>query len=247
MDFASTTMLITGASQGIGRYLAVHFAEKGADVILTARNEVNLQATAQLVEDAVRRPCPYIVSDLRDTASLEALVKRIEDLDVGVDVLVNNAADVTSRPFLETSMEEIDGLIRTNVIGCLQLTRLLTPAMVERGGGMVINLSSLAGFKTNPGQTVYSISKAAVNGISDALRVELSDQGIHVMNVALSSVGVEEPLRPGQVPVARFAVELERAIHKRQDELYLSPITKWLMRLYRLYPPLARIRKVEPH
>lgn len=247
MDFASITMLITGASQGIGRYLAVYFAEKGADVILTARSEANLQTTAQLVEEAVRRPCPYFVSNLRDTASLEALVNRIEDLCGGVDVLVNNAADVTSKPFLESSMAEIDGLIRTNVIGCLQLTRLLIPAMIERGRGMVVNISSLAGFKTNPGQTVYSISKASVNGISDALRVELSEKGIHVMNVALASVGVEEPLRAGQVPVARFAAALERAMDRRQDELYLSPITKWLMRLYRFYPPLSRVRKVRPH
>lgn len=247
MDFAQTTMLITGASQGIGRHLAVHFAECGANVYITARNEDGLRKTAELVHDAVRRRCAYFVSDLRRPETLEGLVDWIQGEAGRVDVLINNAADVTSKPFLNSTLEEIDGLIRANVTGCLQLCRLLAPEMITCGGGMIINMSSLAGYKTNPGQTVYSISKAAVNAISESLRVELGPRGIHVMNVALSSVGVSDTPKPGQMPVARFAQLLENAMQHRTQELYLSPLTKWLMRLYHFYPPLSRLRKTRPH
>lgn len=234
-------MLITGASQGIGRALAVHFAAKAAELILTARSESKLKETAKMVELAGGR-CAYHASDLRRLDTLEALTEQMRERGTKVNILVNNAADVTSKPFLETSVEEIESLIRTNVIGCLQLSRLVVPMMIERGEGMIVNVSSLAGYKPNPAQTVYSISKAAVNGMSEALRAELSGKGIHVMNVALASVGVEDEPLPGQIPVERFAARLERAIAKNETELFLSPITKWLMRLYRFYPPLARLR-----
>lgn len=247
MDFAQTTMLITGASQGIGRHLAVHFAECGANVYITARHEEGLRETAQRVQDAVRRRCAYFVSDLRRPDTLEGLVDWVQSEAGRVDVLINNAADVTSKEFLNTTLEEIDGLIRTNVTGCLQLCRLLVPEMIPCGGGMIVNISSLAGYKTNPGQTVYSISKAAVNAISESLRVELSDKGIHVMNVALSSVAAGYTPKSGQMPVAQFARILERAMQRRTKELYLSPLTKWLMRLYHFYPPLSRLRKTRPH
>ena len=147
-------------------------------------------------------------------------------------------------------------MFRVNVLGTLGV---LEACRAHRPEARVLVVSSAQVYGNAPREraitetddlrpvSFYGISKAAVNGISDALRVELSARGIHVMNVALASVGVEGPPGPGQVPVARFAAQLERAMHKRQDELYLSPITKWLMRLYRLYPPLARIRKVRPH
>lgn len=242
MQIAHATMLITGASQGIGRYLAVYFAEKGANVVLTARHDANLRETAALAETAAGRPCRYYVSDLRRRESLVALAGELERHADGVDILINNAADVTSKPLLDTSLDEIEHIIAANVTGCLELCRLIAPMMAARGRGMIINISSLAGYKPNPAQTVYSVSKAAVNSISEALRAELGPQGIHVMNVALASVGVAEPLRPGQVPVARFAARLERAILRDETEVFLSPMTKWLMRLYRFWPALARLR-----
>lgn len=240
MNVTGTTILITGGSQGLGRHLAVHFAPKAAEVIVTARNEAGLEQTAAMVAQAGGR-CAYYVSDLRKPDTLEALVAQIHEQKKRVDLLINNAADVTSKPLLETSSDEIDNLIRTNVTGCLQLCRLLAPGMIQQGGGMIVNISSLAGYKPNPTQTVYSISKGGVNALSDALRAELSGKGIHVMNVALASVAVEGAPKPGQIPAARFAARLERAIERNETELFSSPFTKWLMRLYRFLPPLARL------
>lgn len=231
-------MLITGASQGVGWFLAKYFAARGAHVLATARTEPALRLLAQEIGEGGGQ-CEYFPSDLRDVATLEALAAHARESLGVIDVLINNAADVTSKPFLETSPEEIADLVEANVTGALQLTRLVAPVMPQPGG-VIVNVSSLAGYKPNPAQTVYSITKAAVNGMSEALRAELGPKGIHVMNVALASVGTETDTQPGQTPVTVFAKALERAIERREDELFLSPVSKWLMRLYRFYPRLRR-------
>lgn len=241
MDVAHATVLITGASKGIGRFLARFFAHRGAEVVATARTEPALRELAGEIVAAGGK-CTFRASDLCDPESLVSLVDEVREHQGGVDVLINNAADVMSKPLLDSSLEEIDRVVRTNVTGALQLSRLVAPLMVARGQGMIVNISSLAGYKANPSQTVYSVSKSAVNGMSEALRAELGGSGIRVMNVALSSVGTETDTRPGQVPVAAFAHALEKAMAKGQDELYLSVVTKWLMRLYKFFPPLARLR-----
>jgi len=236
MGFTGWTFLITGASQGIGRVLAVHFARRGARVILAARSEEGLSETATMIRDGGGQ-CAWFACDLRDRDSIKNLASRLTAGE-SVRVLINNAADVTSKRFLDTSIEEIESLIRTNVTGPLELTRLLAPGMIERGDGIVINVSSLAGYKANPRQTVYSVSKTAVNGMSRALEAEFRDTPIHVMNVALSSVGEQ----PNQVPPDRYARRLERAIARGEREVFLSLSTKWLMRVYGMLPWLARLR-----
>ncbi len=235
------TVLITGASQGIGQYLCVHFARKGARMIGVARSESGLRKTAGLVSDAGGR-FDWHIADLSDAASLKALATALQEDDAGVDVLIHNAADVTSKSFEDTSLDEMDRLVATNVTGPLQLTKLLLPLMADRGDPSIVTISSLAGYKPNPAQTVYSVTKWAVNGLAHALRAELGPRGFHVLNVALSSVGTKDATEPGQVPVADFAQALERAIERREDELFLSGASKWLMRLYQLYPPLAKVR-----
>jgi len=241
MEWAKSAVLITGASRGIGRALAIHFARKGAHLLLMGRSPDGLRETAARIEDAGGY-CDSFLADLRDPESLDEMILQISNRPGRVDVLINNAADVTSKPFLQTTQEEIDSLIRTNVIGALQLTRLVVPLMIAAKGGVIVNMSSLAGFKPNPAQTVYSISKSAVNGMSDALRAELAGKGIHVINAGLSSVSTGAVTGPGQAPVERLATALDRAIDRREDEIFLSPLSRWLMRLYRFYPPLAKGR-----
>lgn len=240
-DISKLTFLITGASGGLGRYLAEYFGRKGArQLIVCGRREDSLIETAERVK-AAGVPCRYHVADLCRPASLEAMVETINGRPERIDVLINSAADVTSKPFLETSPEEIDRIIQTNITGTLLLIRLLAPRMIANGGGMIINISSLAGYKPNPAQTVYGISKAGVNAISDGLRAELAGVGIHVMNVALSSIDLGDQQEGRGVPAERFARLLEHAIQQRRSELFLSPVTKWLMRLYRFCPALMRL------
>lgn len=241
MDFSGKVIVITGASQGIGAFLARFFAVRGAHVVLAARTEPALRETASAIEqyDGV---CSAHPIDLRDVDSLAAFADALRQAPGHVDILINNAADVTSKPFLETSAEEIAGLVETNIRGPLQLSRLLVPFMENRDGATIVNISSLAGHKANTTQTVYSITKSAVNAMSDALRSELSDKGVHVLNVSLGSVGTESHTGRGQTPVATFAHRLEHAIARREEELFLSPVSRWLMRLYKVFPALARMR-----
>ena len=241
MILSGKTVLVTGASQGIGQYLCLHFAKKSARVIGVARSESGLRETAALVSDAGGR-FDWHTADVSDVESLKALAITLKDFNVGIDVLIHNAADVTSKCFEDTSLDEMDRLVRTNLTGPLQLTRLLLPLMADRTNPSIVTISSLAGYKPNPAQTVYSVTKWAMNGLAQALRADLGPKGFHVLNVALSSVGTKHETRPGQVPVADFAQALERAIERREDELFLSGASKWLMRLYQLYPPLARVK-----
>ena len=237
MKIQGSVMLITGASRGLGHALAPWFARRGAKLLLTARSEEGLRETAQTVE-ASGNMCAWHVADLADPASLASLAAWANEEHGGVDILLNNGADLTSKPFMETSLDEIDHLVRTNITGLLQLTRLLAPAMVSRRSGVIVNVSSLAGYKPNPSQTVYSATKTGVNGISRALAAELTEKGIRIINVGLPSVGDA----PGKTPIARYAALLEQAIQHGEGELFLSPVSKWLMRLYAFWPRLERIR-----
>ncbi|MCP4643512.1 MAG: SDR family oxidoreductase [bacterium] len=235
--FAGKTVLITGASQGIGRALAVHFAGLGATVLAAARNQDGLAETGRLAS-GLPGACAAYRLDLADVASVTGMVEALERDGHEVDILVNNAANVTSKPFLDSSLDEIDQQVRTNVTGMLQITRLVTPAMVSRNEGVVVNISSLAGYKPNTSQTVYGITKAAVNGASEALFAELRSRGVHVLNMPLPPIGDH----PGQAPVARVAAALEEAIVARKPEVFLHRRSKWLMRLYRAWPALSRLR-----
>ena len=239
MNIEGAAILITGASRGIGRALALHFAGRGARVLLTGRSEEGLRETAHRIEVHGRQAW-WKTADLQRPETLEVLVRAIDGAGFKIDILINNAADVTSKPLLDTSLEEIEAIVRTNVTGCLQLCRLIAPSMAARRKGLIVNISSLAGYKPNPRQTVYSASKGAVNSISRAILSELGLYGIHVMNVALSSVATEEEPRPTALNADDFAHRLERAIRREQAELFLSPVSQWLMRLYQAFPSLAR-------
>lgn len=239
MKLTGSTVLVTGASRGIGRAVVVHFARKGARVLFTGRNEDGLRETMRRLE-AEGLPGWWRASDLRRPETLESLVEAIEQAGFAVDILLNNAADLTSKPLLETPLDEIDTIIRANLTGCLQLCRLVGPGMLARGSGMIVNMSSLAGYKPNPTQTVYSISKGAVNSLSEALRAEWSARGIKIMNVGLGSVSTEEIPRPSKPDAWAFAQRLEAAIVRERTDLFLSPVSQWLMRLYAAFPVLMR-------
>lgn len=241
MDLSGKTVLITGASRGIGRYMSVYLGGKCGNVIGIGRNEDGLRETARVAAEA-GAAFTWHVCDLTREENLATLAEELRASGEKVDVLIHNAADVTSQPLRETSLGAIDHLVHANVTGPLQLTKLLLPLMAESERPSIVTISSLAGYKPNPTQTVYSITKSAVNAMADALRAELGADGFLVLNVALSSVGTESGTLPGQVPLKVCAQKIEQAIRSGQSELFLSPVSKWLMRLYAFWPALAHRR-----
>ncbi len=232
----NVTIFITGASRGLGRALALHFARKGIRLVLLARTKAKLDDTAHQAEIRGATVCP-ILADLADKNSLVAAAERLQAEKTPLDIIIHNAADTTSKPFRHTTLEEIDHLFRTNVTGMLQLTRLVIPDLLRDGKGTVVMISSLAGYKANPSQTVYSISKAGVRFAAEALAAEFRTSGIHIMCAAVPSIGSgNHPLK-----IDHYANRLERAIERKENEVFFTRTSALLMRLYGLLPELKRL------
>jgi serine 3-dehydrogenase len=174
------TVLITGASSGIGRACAVHFARAGARLVLAARRRERLE---ELTKD-LSVPVHILELDVRNN---DAVVKAIDGLPgefAAVDVLVNNAGLGRGLEKLqEGNVEGWDQMIDTNVKGLLYVSRAVLPGMVERGRGHVVNVGSIAGHEVYPGGNVYCSTKHAVDAITKGMRIDLVDTPIRVSTV----------------------------------------------------------------
>ena len=186
-------VLVTGGSRGIGRAIAVRFAEQGARVVVHyAVNEAAAQQTlAQLAGDGHLA----LAADLVDPGAVEVLVQRVVAAYGRIDVLVNNAAVYEAHPVLSTSYaqwrESWQRTINTNLIGPANLIHEVVPHMVAGGGGRIVNVSSRGAFRGEPGHTAYGASKAGLNSLGQSLAQELAPHGIYVTTVAPGFVETE--------------------------------------------------------
>lgn len=198
------TVLITGATSGIGLACAMKFASNGDRLILTGRNTLRLEEVRQSLA-AKGAEVLTLVFDVRD---YEAAKQAIDSLPAEwkiIDVLVNNAGLALGlEPEYKGNQDDWDAMIDTNIKGLLAMTRLIVPGMVERNSGHVINVGSVAGDAAYAGGNVYCATKAAVKAISDGLRIDVADTAVRVTN-----------LKPGLVETnfsnVRFRGNIERA------------------------------------
>lgn len=176
------TILITGATAGIGRITALHLARQGHHVIATGRKTAELEALAR---EAGELRVDTLPLDVTSASSIASAVTAVGALTAGrgVDVLVNNAGFGVLGPTSEISDAELRRQYDTNVFGLMAVTRAFLPAMRERRAGRIINLSSVGGLVTLPFFGVYNSTKYAVESLSDALRYELRAFGIDVVLV----------------------------------------------------------------
>lgn len=165
--------LVTGAGKGIGAAIALALAEAGADVALVARTEADLEEVATSVRAAGRRALVF-PADLNDLSLVPTLLARIEAELGGLDVLVNNAGGSTSYPFLDTRVEHLEGSFHFNVSVPFELARLSVPMLLARGGGSIINISSVAGSKTTRGGLVHGTMKAALSHMTRMMAADLA-------------------------------------------------------------------------
>jgi NAD(P)-dependent dehydrogenase (short-subunit alcohol dehydrogenase family) len=167
-------VLVTGCSSGIGRAIALRLAAGGRfAVYATARRR---EALAELEA----KGCRTLALDVTDEASMQAAVRAIEAGDGSVWALVNNAGYSQSGAIETVPLDRVRAQFETNVFGLVRLTQLVLPGMRARGGGRIVNLSSMGGKLTFPGGGFYHATKHAVEAISDALRFEVRGFGIHV-------------------------------------------------------------------
>jgi len=178
--------IVTGAGRGIGAGCALALAEAGADVVLTARTEEQLHAVAKEV-DALGRRAVVVAADANDTDALAALVTAAVEQLGGVDIVVNNAGGTAPRPFLDTSPGYLERAFHFNVTTAFALTRAAVPAMLERGGGAVVNISSAMGRMADRGMLAYGTAKAALTHLTRLAAADLAPR-IRVNAIAVGSV-----------------------------------------------------------
>lgn len=173
-------VLITGASQGIGRELAQEFARRGHDLILVSRSKDKLDELAAELKREFKTNSLVVPQDLTKPTGPANLLKKVEEAGETIAVLVNNAGALEVGAFVEMPTEKIVNLVNLNVAALTTLTSLVLPGMVERGSGRILNVASLAAFQPLPAMAAYAASKAYVLALTEALSEELKGSGVTV-------------------------------------------------------------------
>ncbi len=197
---AKGTVLVTGASSGIGAALARTFASHGFSLVLTARRENLLQELSD--ELSSETDVSYIVSDLASTEGVSALIDQLTNRDISVDVLINNAGIAYSENFDLIDDTKIQQLISLNITALSTLTHHFVKEMKRRGAGRILNVASVAAFQPVPSMSIYAASKAFVLSLTESLSEELRDTGVSVTALCpgLTNTDMVQDLAASNVP-----------------------------------------------
>lgn len=178
-SLAGKRALVTGASRGIGRAIAIALAEAGADVVCASSTEHGADATAGVIRKLGRKAWT-IGADLADRAAVEAMSDEAERAAGAIDILVNNGGTITRAPAVETSQADWDRVLRTNLDSVWTLSQRLGRGMLERGSGKIVNVASILSFSGGVTVPAYTASKHAVAGVTRALANEWAARGVQV-------------------------------------------------------------------
>lgn len=247
-----SVVVITGASSGIGRAAALDFARQGARLVLASRGEDQLQAVANECQ-SLGATAMAVPTDVSNREAVEDLARRAIETFGGIDVWVNDAAVSLFARLEEAPWEDYRQVIETNLFGYIHGARAVMPHFRERGRGVLINISSMVAKTGAPFISAYAISKAAIVGLSDSLRQELTDaRDIHVCTVLPASIDTPifqhaanytgkavKPMNPiyDVEAVAKEIVDL--AIHPRR-EVYVGGAGRRIGLLSRVAPGFAQ-------
>lgn len=204
------TVLITGASGGLGEKIAHLSAKNGARLLLVARSREKLENICRELETTYSVPCKYVPLDVGKYSEIES-VFRTHWKNEPIDVLVNNAGFGLFKDVLSTDFQESKRMFDVNVLGLIAFTKFVLPQMINRRSGHIINIASQAGKIATPKSAVYSATKKAVIGFTDSLRMEVKNSGIFVTTV-----------NPGPIATNFFKIADESGD-------YLQNVGRWVL------------------
>jgi short-subunit dehydrogenase len=251
MSLKNKTVIITGASSGIGKACAEEFAQRGANLVLAARQYVSLCEIAQDIEKRYNVRAIAVQCDVSKEEDCKQLIDQAELTFKRIDVLINNAGISMRALFKDLDLMVIKNLMDINFWGAVYCTKYALPQLL-RSQGSVVGISSIAGYRGLPGRTGYSASKFALNGFLEALRVENLKTGLHIMiaapgftasnirNTALAKDGTqqgESSMDEGKMmsseEVARIIVD---GVVKRKRTLIMTSQGKLAVLMNKLIP-----------
>ena len=248
-SFKDKVAIVTGGSRGVGFATAKLLVEKGARVVITARGERRLQESRDKLA-AAGGQAVAVCGDVGDWDDAERMVDAALANFGRLDLLVNNAGVSMRGRFAELSREVCDTVARINLMGCIYMSHLAVPHLIQSRGQLVF-ISSIAGLFGLPGASIYCATKKALTGLAESLRIELIPQGV---NVGVVYLGFTEhdpekrilaqdgslvlPDRPAHHTQAHAAALIVRMLEKRKKQLIMTPTGKAGGLLYRLSPAL---------
>lgn len=184
------TVLITGASSGIGATYAARFARRGHDLVLVARDETRLNTLAACLKEEFGIAVEVLPADLTQSVDLAAIETRLRD-DTRISILINNAGMAQSGSFVQQTAVDIEHLIGLNTTALTRLAAAVAPRFVQSGGGTIVNIGSVVGFAPEFGASIYGATKAFVLFLSQGLHLELSPHGVYVQAVLPATTRTE--------------------------------------------------------
>ncbi|MEZ3115096.1 SDR family NAD(P)-dependent oxidoreductase [Halobaculum sp. MBLA0147] len=207
---AGQTALVTGASSGIGRAIAETFAADGADVVICSREQENVDPVAEAISEGPGGECLAVECDVTDPDAVAALVDATVEEFGGLDVLVNNAGASFMAGFDDISPNGFETILDINLSGAATCAREAAEPLAEDGGGVVINLSSVAGQRGAPYMSHYAAAKAGVENLTRSLSIEWAGRDVRVTCIApgyVATPGVETQMGVSADEVDRETVD----------------------------------------
>jgi NAD(P)-dependent dehydrogenase (short-subunit alcohol dehydrogenase family) len=230
MSLSGSKAVVTGGTKGIGRAIARALISAGVDVVVSARQKAEIAKTVSELNELGPGRAAGVECDVRDQSQVKELFAHAASTLGGLDILINNAGIGIFGPVESTSGDDFRAVIETNICGVFYCCHEAIPLMKQRGGGYIINISSLAGTNAHPQMAAYNASKFGLNGFSEALMQEVRHDGIKVSYIMPGSVNTEfggdEPsdekswqLQPGDI--AQVVIDLlnypQRALPSRVE------------------------------
>lgn len=213
-SLAGKTVLLTGASGGIGAYIARALARERATVVGVSRSRADLKQICTEV-GATGGKGIAIPFDISQVEELPVLVRQVNQLAGPIDIIINNAAVEKYRAFSNYSVADLKSILSVNLLAAMELTRLVLPSMLCQGSGHIVNVASLAGKKGAPYNSIYSASKAGLIMWSDAMRQELAGTGVDISVICPGYVSQTGMTFDTHIPVPKMAgISTPKAVAK---------------------------------